>query len=70
MLSKKFDNYAIVTDGKFVYVNIKRSYICGEKFFGIYNHKYFAFNPKYPVGCLNSVANRSEEHTSELQSRI
>ena len=47
MLSKRFDNYAIVTDGKFVYVNIRsRYYMGGEKFFGIYNHKYFSFNPK------------------------
>ena len=60
MLSDKFDNYAIVTDGKFVYVNIKSNYIYGGKFFGIYNHKYFAFNPKYPVGCLNSVANEED----------
>ena len=60
MLSEKFDNYAIVTDGKFVYVNIKSNYNFGEKFFGIYNHKYFAFNPKYPVRCLNSVANEED----------
>lgn len=60
MLSEKFDNYAIVTDGKFVYVNVKSNYMGGEKFFGIYNHKYFSFNPKYPVGCLNSVANEED----------
>lgn len=60
MSNKKFNNYDIVTDGKFVYVRVQHKYMGGQMFFGVYNHKYFSFVPNYPVGCLNSVADEED----------
>lgn len=57
-----FENFAIITDGKFVGVwdsTIESFY------FGIYNHKYFSFQARYPVAGSDIIIDKFRKVTND-----